>query len=205
MLRGEGGESRRHLWRVRTVEPVRNVLEQIIGQLASPEWLKNVLKLKWRQIVGDQLAKRTQVRQVKDGVVTVIASNPAVANELQYRKDELRRRIRDAAQFEPLDIRIRIGVVQPEEVTKAKRIERELSRLVLSPREKELIEQTIAPIQDPQLREKVARVFEQFLKLSQWKKRHGFKECPRCKALYKGPRVYCPVCRVELRRYLNRN
>lgn len=205
MLRGEGGESRRHLWRVRTVEPVRNVLEQIIGQLASPEWLKNVLKLKWRQIVGDQLAKRTQVRQVKDGVVTVIASNPAVANELQYRKDELRRRIRDAAQFEPLDIRIRIGVVQPEEVTRAKRIEEELSRLVLSPHEKELIEQTVAPIQDPQLREKVAKVFERFLKLSQWKKRHGFKECPRCKALYKGPRVYCPVCRVELRRYLNRN
>lgn len=187
------------------MEPVRNVLEQIVGQLASPEWLKNVLKLKWRQIVGDQLAKRTQVRHVKDGVVTVVASNPAVANELQYRKDELRRRIREAAQFEPLDIRIQIGVVHPEEVVKAQRIEQELSRLVLSPREKSLIEQTVAPIQDLELREKVARVFEQFLKLAQWKRRHGFKECPRCKALYRGPRTYCPVCRIELRRLVHQN
>jgi len=187
------------------VEPVRDILEQIVGQLASPEWLKNVLKLKWRQIVGDQLAKRTQVRQVKDGVVTVVASNPAIANELQYRKDELRRRIKEAAQFEPLDIRIKIGVIHPEEVVKARQVEQELSRLVLSEREKSLIEQTVAPIKDPELREKVARVFEQFLKLNQWKRRHGFKECPRCKALYRGPRTYCPVCRVELRRLVHRN
>lgn len=187
------------------MEPVRNVLEQIVGQLASPEWLKNVLKLKWRQIVGDQLAKRTQVQHVKDGVVTVVAINHAVANELKYLKDELRRRIREAAQFEPLDIRVRVGVVRPEETAKAQRIEQELSRLVLSPREKSLIERTVAPIQDPELREKVARVFEQFLKLNQWKRRHGFKECPRCKALYKGPRVYCPVCRIELRRLVHRN
>jgi len=187
------------------VEPVRNVLEQIVGQLASPEWLKNVLKVKWRQIVGDYFAKRTQVRQVKDGVVTVVASSPTVANELQFRKDELKQRIRETAKFEPLDIRIRIGIVQPEETVRAQRIEQELSRLVLSPREKALIEQTVAPIQDPQLREKVARVFEQFLKLNQWKRQHGFKECPRCKALYRGPRVYCPVCRVELRRYITRN
>lgn len=187
------------------MEPVRDVLERMIGQLASPEWLKNVLKLKWKQIVGDRFAKQTQVRQVKNGVVTVVANSSTVANELQYLKDELKRRIREAAQFEPLDIRIRIGVVKPEETIGSQRIELELSRLVLSPREKALIEQAIAPIQDPQLREKAAKVFEQFLKLNQWKKRHGFKECPRCRALYRGSRVYCPVCRVELRRYLNRN
>ncbi len=184
------------------MEPVRNILEQLIRQLASPEWLKSVLKLKWRQIVGDQLAKRTQVRQVKDGVVTVVASNPSVANELQFLKDELRKRIREAAQFEPLDIRVRIGVVQPEIPPQAQRWERELERLVLTPREQAMIEQTVAPIQDQRLREQVARVFERFLKINQWKRRHGFKECPRCKALYRGPRLYCPVCRIELRRYV---
>ncbi len=187
------------------LEPVRDILERLVGQLASPEWLKNVLRLKWRQIVGDQLAKRTQVKQVKDGVVTVIASSPAVASELQYRKDELRQRIREIAQFEPLDIRVRPGIVRTEETVRVAKWEQEFARIVLTPRERALIEQTVAPIQDPRLREKVAQVFEQFLKLNQWKRRHGFKECPRCKALYRGRRVYCPVCRIELRRYTNLN
>ncbi|MCS7263987.1 MAG: DUF721 domain-containing protein [Armatimonadetes bacterium] len=187
------------------MEPVRDILEKIIGQLASPEWLKNVLKVKWRQIVGDQLAKRTQVYQVKNGVVTVIANSPAIASELQYRKDDLKRRIKETAYFEPSDIRIRIGVVKSEESVRAQRIEQELSRLVLSPREHALIEQTVAPIQDPLLREKVAKVFEQFLRLNQWKRKHGFKECPRCKALYRGPRLYCPVCQIELRKRIVRN
>jgi len=187
------------------VEPVRNILEQIVGQLASPEWLKNVLKVKWRQIVGDQLAKRTLVQKVRDGVVTVIAGSPAIASELQYRKEELKRRIRETTHFEPSEIHIRIGVVKSEETARARNIEQELSRLVLSPRERALIEDAIAPIQDPQLREKVAKVFEQFLRLNQWKRRHGFKECPRCKALYRGSRLYCPVCRVELKKYVGRN
>ncbi len=187
------------------MEPVRNILEQIVGQLASPEWLKSVLQLKWRQIVGDQLAKRSQVRQIRNGVVTVVASNPAIANELQFRKDELRQRIRETVRFEPTDIRIRIGIVQPEETLRSRRLERDLERIVLTPREQALIEQTVAPITDPQLRGKVARVFEQFLKMNQWKRHHGFKECPRCKALYRGRRLYCPVCRVELRSYLVRN
>lgn len=68
----------------RAVEPVRNILEQFIGQFASPEWLKDVLQAKWRQIVGERLAKRTQVRQVKNGVVTIVASTPAIANDLQF-------------------------------------------------------------------------------------------------------------------------
>lgn len=183
------------------MEPVRNIVEQLIGQLASPEWLKNVLKVKWRQVVGDQLAKVTQVKQVKGGVVTVVASSPTVANELQFLKDELRRRIREAARFEPSDIRISIGTVRQETIPEVEKLERELARLTLTPREKTLIEQTVVSIPDPELKERVARVFEQFLRLNQWKRRHGFKECHRCKALYRSPRQYCPVCRIELRRY----
>ncbi len=187
------------------MEPVRNVLEQLVGQLASPEWLKDVLQLKWRQIVGDQLAKRTQVRRIKNGVVTVVANTPSIANELQFRKDELRQRIRETARFEPTDIRIQVGVIQPETQPSSKKIEQAWERLALTPREQALIEQTVAPIQDPELREKVRRVFEQFLKMSRWKRQQGFKECPRCQALYRGPRLYCPVCRVELRRFTYRN
>lgn len=187
------------------MEPVRDVLEELIRQLASPQWLKNVLKLKWRQIVGDELAKKTQVRQVRKGVVMVVASNAAVANELQFRKNELCRRIRDLARFEPLDIRVRIGVVRPEVPSEVERLERELERLVLTPQERAMIERTVAPIPDPKLRDQIARLFERFLRLNQWKRRHGFKECPRCHALYKGRRLYCPICRVELRRLTSRN
>jgi len=129
----KGVISRPHL-EGRAVEPVRNILEQFIGQFASPEWLKDVLQVKWRQIVGDQLAKRTQVRQVKNGVVTIVASTPAIASDLQFHKDELRERIRQVAQFEPLDIRIRIGTVQPEPLP-SRQWERQLERIVLSPRD----------------------------------------------------------------------
>ncbi len=183
------------------MEPIRAVLEQMVGRLAKPEILKDVLRVKWRQIVGEQLYRVSQVRHVKDGVVTIVVTNPSVANELQFRKAELSRRIRELTQFGPDDIRIRLGSIPEEKLPPERKLEREVERIVLSAREKSLIEKTIEPIKDPQLRYQVASVLTQFFKVSQWKRRHGFKECPRCRALYRGPRVVCPVCRVELRRY----
>ncbi|MFA0751127.1 MAG: hypothetical protein SLRJCFUN_001530 [Candidatus Fervidibacter sp.] len=189
----------------RAVEPVRNILEQFIGQFASPEWLKDVLQVKWRQIVGERLAKRTQVRQVKNGVVTIVASTPAIANDLQFHKDELRERIRQVAQFEPSDIRIRIGTVQPELSFRAQRWERQLERIVLSPHDRAVLERAVAPITDPSLRQQALQTFERLLKISLWKRRHGFKECPRCQVLYRGHRRLCPVCRAPLRRMAQHN
>lgn len=188
----------------RAVELVRNILEQFIGQFASPEWLKDVLQAKWRQIVGERLAKRTQVRQVKNGVVTIVASTPAIANDLQFHKEELRERIRQVAQFEPLDIRIRIGTVQPESLP-SQRWERQLERIVLSPRDRALLERAVAPIADPTLRQQALQTFERLLKISLWKRQHGFKECPKCQALYHGHRRLCPICRLPLRRFPHRN
>lgn len=187
------------------MEPVRNILEQFIGQFASPTWLRDVLQAKWRQIVGEQLARRTQVRQVKNGIVTVVASTPAIAHELQFRKDELRQRIRHIAQFEPTDIRVRIGVIRPELPASAQRWERQLDRIVLTARDQSVIERAVAPITDPQLKEQARKVFERLLRISLWKRRHGFKECPKCQALYRGHRTLCPVCRVPLRRFPSRN
>lgn len=187
------------------MEPVRNILEQFIGQFASPEWLKDVLQLKWRQIVGERLAKRTQVRQVKNGVVTIVASTPAIANDLQFHKDELRERIRQVAHFEPSDIRILIGTVQSEHPLRAQRWERQLERIILSPRDRALLERAVSPIIDPALRQQALQTFERLLKISLWKRQHGFKECPKCQALYHGHRRLCPICRLPLRRFPHRN
>ncbi|MCS7223580.1 MAG: DUF721 domain-containing protein [Armatimonadetes bacterium] len=183
------------------MEPIRTVLEEMVGRLTKPELLRDVLRIRWRQIVGEHLSKVSQVRTVKDGVVTIVATSPTVANELQFRKDELSRRIRELVRFGPYDIRIRLGTITQEKSPPQKRLEKEIERIVLSQREKTVIEKTIEPIKDPQLRYQVASVLTQFFKVSQWKRRHGFKECPRCKALYRGPRSTCPVCRVELRLY----
>lgn len=186
------------------MEPVRNILEQFIVQFASPQWLKDVLQAKWRQIVGERLAKRTQVRQVKNGIVTIIASTPAIANDLQFQKDQLRERIRQIAQFEPSDIRIRIGAVRLEP-SPSQRWERQLERIVLSPRDRALLERAVSPITDPLLRQQALQTFERLLKISLWKRQHGFKECTKCQALYHGHRQLCPICRVPLRRFSYRN
>ncbi len=100
---------------------------------------------------------------------------------------------------------MRIGVIQPQLPAAPQCWGRQLDRIVLIACDYALIERAVASIADPQLKEKACKVFEHFLKISLWKRRHGFKECPKYQALYRGHPSLYPICRVPLRRFPSHN
>lgn len=143
---------------------------------------ENLLKLRWREIIGDDLAKRTEPMKLRDGVLTLGVVNHVWLNELSFVKAELLEKIQ-AHWTDPelLPIQQLKLVYHPEisedvrrelpRINRVRHTSRDYSDAALDPETHSAIEYTVSIISDETLRDAIKRARIAFHKNRTYAKR----------------------------------
>jgi len=141
-------------------------LGQILRKVAKREGLPldgtdfRLLSL-WDRAVGPQVAAQTYPQDIRRGILQVRVSSSVWMHQLQFLKEDILRKLRDVMGNDTVSgLRFSIGEIPrpapapppdapPPEV---------LGTSLLKPRDLKLIEENLAPLADPELRELLRRV-----------------------------------------------
>lgn len=93
---------------------VGEVIDQMITRLGIRKRLKQAQIIEeWARIVGDRIAKETRAERVRGGILFVSTSSPVWAQELEFMKPEILRKIRDElGKGVVVDIRFKTGSIR---------------------------------------------------------------------------------------------
>ncbi len=142
----------------------------------------------WAEIVGPQIASATEVEKVQDGVLYVSTRSSTWAQELNFHKNDIVRRLnqRLGATQTPVitDIRFRNRVAQ----TKPKREEappliptpEQLEDTAIPASEMRAIDHSVEVIADPALRERLRKLRRSDARLRYWRIENGWRLCEVC-------------------------
>jgi predicted nucleic acid-binding Zn ribbon protein len=179
------------------------LLSQELAQALRP----HLAKVHWAGVVGPQVAGVTQVEAVRDGVLFVRVKNSVWANELTLLKEDMIRRLNSKLGGRILtDIHFKASGLarvkkKPEPVHVPMPADGELAKITLSKAAMTQIEAALVTIQDDGLRGRIHQAMLRAARTEEWKRRHGWQVCERCRAL-SAPSAnaesapLCTVCRA---------
>jgi predicted nucleic acid-binding Zn ribbon protein len=153
----------------------------------------------WPQIAGRVVSAHSRAEAVRDGVLIVAADTPAWANELQMRRREL---------LELLAAKIGSGVIRDIHFRGGTRRRERRSRqpgprpaeIRLSGRQEKRIAEAAGKIEDEELRRRAERAFTSLARMSEWRRRSGWRRCRRCGRWQRVGRRWCASCTYSGRR-----
>jgi hypothetical protein len=153
--------------------------------------------LKWSEIVGDTLAKYTQPKYYKEGVLYVGVVSGLFKRELEAMKGEILSKIINSAEDSPItDLQFRILNKAPLK----KSINPPLPPKAVELSEDDLVwieENTLRLKADEKLKKEYYDLLKAFKELEKVKQTAGYKKCKKCGALFKGNGFLCPVCEIN--------
>jgi len=156
----------------------------------GPGWEEQQAVLRWRSVVGENLARLARPLHVEDGVLHLAVASPVVATELRLWKEELLRRL---AQHAP---KSRVRDFRFHLIPAAK--ERQLPPVEPGPAELNQAEETIPEDLAPEVRNRLVRALATVLAQEATILRLGGHHCPACGAAFLGQEERCPLCRLRL-------
>lgn len=131
-------------------------------------WLRNhgrdgdlrehTIRLRWPELVGEQLAQRTQPTTLRDGLLTVNVANAAWLNELTFMRGAILRQINEVVGTATVKaIRLVAGRIRPAPPPPP--VVEPPPAVAIPPEERERIERELAAseVEDPDLREAIRR------------------------------------------------
>jgi hypothetical protein len=128
----------------------------------------------WEQVVGPQIAARARPARFRENVLEVWVDHAVWMQQLQLLKPKLVARL-NAALGEPLirDLFLRRGRPREDAPVARKAPEFGWKKAVLSPEEDARIERTVAPLGDPELRNRLRELLRRQAKLSKSREKPG--------------------------------
>ena len=185
----------------RGMNPLSVVLEQTLKKLQLTDAaLEARALLLWPELVGEQMARASEARTVRGGVLEVTTRSSAWNQEFSFQKTHLLRRLKERLGKEVIrDIRFTVGPIRgiaDPVATGTAPPKEELRRIRLSEAENERIRRA-SECDDPELAQAIRRALTREAQLRAWHLEHGARECPRCGAAYRQPFTVCPACRQD--------
>ncbi len=200
--------------RINSVGPL--VAERLWGLQIAQKVKEHTAPLVWAELVGPQVAGATEVEKVSGGVLFVSTRSAMWAQELNFYKPDILRRLNEkigARPGEPLitDIRFANKGLKREkegEIPKPPPLHPtrdELDDLEVTADERRVIEDGIAVVSDDFLRGKLRNARIADAKVRTWRMENGWSPCPHCgdlapPAFPEGAPRSCSQCRVERHR-----
>lgn len=140
-------------------EQLGDILHKILKKMDVPHKRtdRRLVDL-WRRAVGDQIASRTIPETLKRGSLHVLVSSPAWLHQLQYLKEDILLKLNELSGNEPIR-RLFFSIGEFPE-TSAPCVEKKISPFsveTLKERDRRMMEESLAAIGDPDLRETVQR------------------------------------------------
>ena len=194
------------------------VAERLWGLQIAQKVKEHTAPLVWAELVGPQVAGATEVEKVAGGVLFVSTRSAMWAQELNFYKPDILRRLNEkigARMGEPIITDIRFankGIKRDKEgeIPKPPALSptrAELEDVDLSAAERQTIEAGIAVVNDETLRAKIRAARVADAKLRTWRLDNAWSPCPHCGDLTpppfpSGSALICSRCQVQ--RHLGR-
>lgn len=142
--------------------PVGSFLETAFPPLAE-RLLEARIRREWEELVGPEIARRCQPRELKGGTLNVIVNNSPWLQELTLREADLLSRL--AHRYGPHAVRslkLSLGALpaEPADPVRGARSNARPSDAYPTQEERKLIEAAVALIADPELRIRARRLLE---------------------------------------------
>lgn len=180
------------------LNPLSRILEDALRKLDLEDAaLAARAVMVWPEIVGEQMAKASEARNVHGGTLHVLTRSSAWNQEFTFQKQAILRRYRERLGADLVKgLRFTVGRVRgvdpsPEHAAP----EEEVRRIRLPDPEIEQIRSASAS-EDPELSQAIRRALTHEAQIRHWQLRHGARECPRCGAAHRTPFPVCPCCRT---------
>ncbi len=114
----------------------------------------------WPEIVGKAIAENTQPLGVRNRILQVKVINSVWMQQLQFMKRIILQKIKNQEECQRIDdIKFYLGEIEKSQGEAAKNSIWPVPRETLGKEEKEKIEKEVEKVQDPEIRESLARLF----------------------------------------------
>jgi hypothetical protein len=136
--------------------PVGSLLTAVLPGLGE-RLLETRIRREWEDVMGAEIARRSEPRELSDGGLHVIVDNSPWLQELTLREPELRCRLADRYGADAIrSLRFSLGSVSHERAAPAQRSPAEVGELTEA--EEEQVKKATAQLTDPALAALVRRV-----------------------------------------------
>jgi predicted nucleic acid-binding Zn ribbon protein len=171
---------------VSRMDSLREILPRMIKTLGLQKRFEaEIVILKWRQIVGEDIATNTRPGKISRRVLTVAAKNAVWAHHLSTLKEEIIAKINAFAGEKAVsDIKFLAGYFRIDQNENKDDSDdypavnwREIS---LDSREAKAVEDMAAPVSDDLLRGKMKRLLRMELTLKKMRRLRNWQPCPAC-------------------------
>ncbi|WP_378956926.1 DUF721 domain-containing protein [Pelosinus sp. sgz500959] len=157
----------------------------------------------WKKIVGDEIATHAYPTNVQSGIVVLSVNNSVWSHHLSMMKESIISKINDfIGEKLILDIRFQAGYLkklQNEEDTNTdmhSSHKHKFNKIKLEESDLKLIHQTVEPIHDNYLKQKIVRIMRRDFLLKKIKKQSNWHQCASCTVLCPPDQSYCSVCKL---------
>lgn len=155
---------------------------------------------KWADVVGPQIAASTVAERVRDGIMFVCCKSSMWSNELTLHKSDIIKRLNKAVGKKAItDIRFsargfRKVLEQVKKEENDTRV-RNLEKVAVDESSSEAAAKVASQVEDVKLAQRIEKAILSSKRLCEVKKQEGWKDCPKCGALYNGEHKVCDNCR----------
>ncbi len=198
----------RHPYNIRSgkLAPLGPALNEYFAEGGQLERAKSSLAAElWPQIVGPWYARHSCVIALRKKELQVYCDSPQLAQQLQMDQEIIVARLNErlggeyvrsirAASVGPLPQRQQIRAYQ--EIDGEGPEEEELARVPLPAEQWEALQKQAAQIPNEKLREGFLKCVARYLRLEEWKRLHGYRQCPACGMRHKDLQELCYACRL---------
>lgn len=162
---------------------VPGLLAHLLQQRGTGEVLARMqLEAIWPEVVGRTLAQQSQPAEVSGGQLTIAVPSPTWNATLRTMERRILQTIQARCPELGIDrIRLVLGKPRPAATPAAATTRpspKELDAVVLTGVIGREIDETVAVVADPELRERLAALMRRYHQLRQWRLAHGWEPAP---------------------------
>ena len=158
------------------LEPLGDILPKVLKKLDIPHKRtgRRLVDL-WERAVGPQIASRTIPENLKRGSLYVLVSSPVWLHQLQFLKEEIRRKLNElSGQEEFRRIFFLVGKIPERHLSVPDKKRADFVAQKLQKRDLQMLERSLASIRDNELRKTIERVMiTEIIRRREIQKRQG--------------------------------
>lgn len=157
----------------------------------------------WKKIVGDDIATHTYPVIIQSGILVLGVNNSVWCHHLSMMKESIMDKINSfIGEKLVLDIRFKAGSLKNYQ--NQENLETDLqptkkykvSAMKLDDSDIKIIQQTVEPVQDKYLRQKILRIMRKDFVLKKIQKQNNWHQCASCTVLCPPDSNLCSVCKL---------
>jgi hypothetical protein len=186
------------------MEKIEDILKTTIRTMGlQKKYNAESVIVHWKKIVGDDIANHAYPILVQSGILLLAVNNSVWCHHLSMMKDNIIDKINTfVAEKLIFDIRFQAGNTKNHQNQENVNPEFEypikykLSKVKLNESDIRMIHETVNPVHDKYLKQKIIRIMRKDLALKHIKQDNHWHQCKNCSVLCPPEQIHCSMCKL---------